>query len=80
MKIILDVPDLGSDGVVQLLTDWARDLRVYSRHPGKDGSLVVGKAVRIRSVLIETTPAEDARLPAHLDSIKRSQAFREQQE
>jgi hypothetical protein len=78
MKIILDVTDIGSDAVVPLLTDWARDLKVYSRHPGKDGKPVAGKAVRIRSVLIETTPAEDAALPAHLDSIKRSQAFREQ--
>jgi hypothetical protein len=76
MKIILDIPDASSAAV--LLTDWARDRRVYSRHPGKDGKPVVGRAVHIRSVVIETTPAEDAVLPAHLDSIKRSQVFREQ--
>lgn len=79
MKIILDIPDVGSDAVVQLLTDWARDLKVYSRHPGKDGKPVAGKAVHIRSILIETTPAEDVALPARMDSIKRSQPFRDQQ-
>jgi hypothetical protein len=37
-----------------------------------------GPAVHVRSVLIETTAAEDAALPPHLDSIKRSRAFHEQ--
>jgi len=81
MKIILDVPDAGS--AVELLTLWEQTHYVYARRPaprraGEKGG--VADRVYIKSLLIETTPDEDAVLPARLDSIKRSQPFREQQD